>query len=187
MKYPLFVRILQDVLADKTRRKVTQQEVAASCDRLAELVLTRYQPDIVVAIDTGGAVPGELVAAILSIPVVHLLLRRDITIARRYSLDPIPLRWIMSIYHHFLFQTVKPVISMGSGVAVSGKKVLIVDDSLHTGATVDVAIPYLIGSGAIETKVASITYVANRKPDFFALPKGNYSFPWSKDYSNTGG
>lgn len=185
MKYPLFVRILQDVLADKTRKKVTQQEVIASCDTLARHVLTCYEPDIVVAIDTGGSVPGEIVAEILNIPVVHLLVRRDITIARRYSLDPIPLRWIMSIYHHFLFQTIKPVISTKTDVAFSGKKVLIVDDSLHTGATVDIATQYLIKSGAVEIRIASITYVANRKPNFFVLPKGNYSFPWSRDYSDT--
>ena len=61
------------------------------------------------------------------------------------------------------------------------KKVLIVDDSLHTGATIDVATPYLISSGVVEIRVASIAYVANRKPDFFVLPRGNYSFPWSKD------
>jgi hypoxanthine phosphoribosyltransferase len=185
MKYPLFVRILQDVLADKTRRTVTQQEVIASCGTLARQVLTCYEPDIVVAIDTGGSMPGELVAEILNIPVVHLLVRRDIAIARKYSLDPIPLRWIMSVYHHFLFQTVKPVVSAKTDVAVSGKRALIVDDSLHTGAIVDIATQYLIRYGIVEKRVATIAYVANRKPDFFVLPKGNYSFPWSKDYNNT--
>jgi hypoxanthine phosphoribosyltransferase len=182
MKVPLFLRIVQDMLADKTRKRVSEREVNTYCDALAQEIKKSYRPDLVIAIDTGGSVPGEQIAEALNIPVLHLLVRRNITIARRYGLDPMPLRWIMSFYHHYLFQTVKPVVSVQNNTNVSGKKVLIVDDSLHTGATIDVAVEYLTTSGTREIRVALITYVASRKPDFFILPRGNYSFPWSKDY-----
>lgn len=185
MKYPLFVRILQDVLADKTRRKVTQQEVIANCKTLARQVLTRYEPDIVVAIATGGSVPGDMIAVILNIPVVHLLVRRNIKITRNYNLDPAPLRWMMSLYHHYLFRTMKPIVSVNRGLDVSGKKILIVEDTVHTGATIDVAVNYLMKLNALEIKVASFAHVAERRPDFSVLPQGNYCFPWSKDFNNT--
>lgn len=185
MKYPLLLGILQDVLADKTRKKVTQQEVLIICDTLAKQVLTCYEPDIVVAIDTGGSVPGALVAEILNIPVVHLLVRRNINITRRYNLDPAPLRWMMSVYHHFLFRTLKPTVSVNSAFDVFGKKILIVEDTVHTGATIDVATSYLKQLDALEIKAASLAHVAERKPEFSVLPSGNYSFPWSKDFNNT--
>lgn len=178
----ILMRALKDVLADKTRKRVSQQEVSVYCNELAQVIQKNYTPDLVVAIDTGGSVPGELIAHILSIPIVHLVVRRNITIARRYSGDPLPLRWIMSFYHHFLFQTVTPTIPVDIGIDVSGKKVLIVDDTMHTGATIDVVVNYLTQSGVLKIKIAALAYVSERKPDFTVLPSGNYSFPWSKDY-----
>ncbi len=186
MKYiSLLVRVFQDVLADKTRRKVSQRQVSVYCNDLAQIIRQNYEPNLIVAIDTGGSIPAELIAQELGIPVVHLVVRRNISIARRYALDPIPLRWVMSIYHHFLFHTVKPVVSVGGDIGVFGKKVLIVDDTIHTGATVDVAINYLRQANVLEIKTASLAYVSERKPDFSVLPSGNYSFPWSKDYDNS--
>ncbi len=182
MKYPLVIRVLQDALADKTRRKISPEEVSIYCRQLAEKVRLEYEPDLVVAIATGGSIPGELVAGALTIPLVHLTIRRDIDISRRYSRDPIPLRYMLSLYHHFLFQTTKPTISVGVDTGISDKKILIVDDALHTGATIDVAVEYLRKARASEIKTASLGYVSTRKPDFSALPRGNYSFPWSRDY-----
>lgn len=103
---------------------------------------------------------------------------------RMYNLDPIPLCWMMSLYHHFLFHTTKPTISKGVEVDISDKKVLIIDDSFHTGATVDIAVGYLREASVSEIRIATLAYVSKRKPDFSVLPKGNYSFPWSKDFIN---
>ena len=62
----------------------------------------------------------------------------------------------MSLYHHFLFQTITPGIPVGIGTDVSGKKVLIVDDTLHTGATIDVVVKEMgtkeMGTGTIFSK-----------------------------------
>jgi hypoxanthine phosphoribosyltransferase len=59
---------------------------------------------------------------------------------------------------------------------------LIVDDSLHTGATIDVAVDYLKRKKVSEIQTATLSYVSKRKPDFSVLSPGNYSFPWSKDF-----
>lgn len=178
----LLIRAFKDVLADKTRRRISQQEVSVYCDELAQIIRKNYTPDLVVAIDTGGSVPGELIAQALGIPIVHLVVRRKIPITRRYSNDPIPLRWIMSLYHHFLFQTITPTIPVEISIDVSGKKLLIVDDTMHTGATIDVVVNYLKQAGVLKLKIATLAHVSKRKPDFSALPSGNYSFPWSRDY-----
>ncbi|MEY3784331.1 MAG: hypothetical protein RLZZ230_653 [Candidatus Parcubacteria bacterium] len=181
-KFHTIIRVLQDMRADNTRVLISQQEISVCCVDLALAVQQKYQPDFVVAIDTGGSVPGELIALSMNVPVVHVVIRRNINIVRKYSLDPIPLRWIMSMYHHYLFQTIRPVITKDVSFDMSGKKVLIVDDSLHTGATIDVAVDYLKGINVSEIQIATLSYVSKRKPDFSVLPFGNYSFPWSKDF-----
>ena len=65
---------------------------------------------------------------------------------------------------------------------ITDKNILIVEDTLHTGATIDIAMGYLYKKNIRAIKVASLSYVANRIPDFFVLPKGNYCFPWSRDF-----
>jgi len=181
--FSVLLSVVRDVLADKTRRKISQQEISACCDDLARQIRRSYEPNLIIAIGAGGSVPGELMAENLGIPIVHVVIRRNINIARRYSLDPIPLRWIMSLYHHFLFQTVKPTLSEDIDIIFSDKKVLVVDDTVHTGATFNVINAYLKRAGALDVKVAALSYVFNRQPDFYALPRGNYSFPWSRDYN----
>ncbi|HEY0010808.1 MAG TPA: phosphoribosyltransferase [Candidatus Paceibacterota bacterium] len=179
---PSLIRAVQDALSDQRRQRVTESGVAECCRTLVGKVLEWDTPDLVIAIATGGTSPGNLMAEAMGIPVVHLHISRDIKIKRRYSLDPIPLRWILSAYHHFLFQTTMPKVLSDTEIDVSGKKVLIVDDSVHTGKTIDVAVRYVEGKHASEIKVATLARVSERCPDFFVLPPGNYSFPWSKDY-----
>jgi hypoxanthine phosphoribosyltransferase len=117
------VNTFRDMLSDKTRTKISQPEIDIYCDNLARIIQQKYQPSLVVAIETGGSVPGKLIARALNVPIVHVVIRRNINIVRRYSLDTIPLRWIMSLYHHYLFQTVKPVLSKDIGIDIFGKKI----------------------------------------------------------------
>lgn len=176
------VRVFQDTFADTKRKRISQQEVAIYCNDLTKTIQQYYKPDLIITIDNGGSIPGELVAQILKVPIVHIVIRRNINIGRMYNLDPILLRWIMSLYHHFLFHTTKPTISKGIDADISGKNILIVDDVFHTGATIDVAIEYLKTTSVSQIKTAALSYVSKRRPDFSVLPIGNYSFPWSKDF-----
>ena len=99
-----------------------------------------------------------------------------------YNKDPAPIKFIISAYHHYLFRTRKPKISSDIKIDIFNKKILVVDDTIHTGATLDVALKYLIDKGVSEINIATLAYISERKPDFFILPKGNYCFPWSKDF-----
>ena len=183
MKYiRLLVNTFRDSFADTTRVKVSIEEVVSLCRDLSGKIKLTYSPDIVVAIDYGGSTPGELIGHNLSIPVVHLVIRRNTDIVRRYANDPIPLRWIISFYHHYLFRTVTPYVSKVSEVDFAGKNILIVDDSIHTGATLNVAVRYLCEHGANAIKSASLSHIEEIKPDFTILPQGNYSFPWTVDH-----
>lgn len=182
MEYTILIKILQDTFVDNTRKKISRDEITLYCANLAKAVQKNYKPDIVIAIDTGGFMPGKLIAKKLGIPVRHIVIRRNINIGRMYNLDPIPMRWIMSVYHHFLFHTTKPTLNTKIDIDISDKNILIVDDVLHTGETINVAINYLEMIPVKKIKVATLSYVSKRKPDFSILPIGNYSFPWSKDF-----
>ena len=181
----LILEVLKDTFTDRARKKISQQEVIIYCNNLAEIIQQNYQPDIVIAIDTGGSFPGKLIAKALKVPIIHVTIHRNINIGRMYNLDPIPIRWIISFYHHFLFHTKKPIVVTKIDTNISGKNILIVDDVLHTGATIDVATKYLRNVSVSQIKTASLSYVSKRKPDFSVLPVGNYSFPWSKDFTDS--
>ena len=160
------------------------EEVSHCCDVLTLQIRRVYEPEAVIAIDDGGSVLGELLAKELNVKIVHISVRRDIKISRRYSLDPSPLNLIMRMYHNYLFQTVKPTIVGDINCIITDKKVLIVDDAIHSGATLDVVIPVLKALGVTDIKIAALSYVASRQPHFSALPQGNYCFPWSVDYAD---
>lgn len=178
----LWAQVLGDTISDHSRVRLTPNEISLHCSELARSITKSFIPDLIVAIDTGGSVPGDTLAKELGIPVEHLVIRRTISIGRMYNADPIPLRWIMSLYHHYLFHTTQPVISKGLKIDITGKKILVVDDAFHTGKTASIAVKYLKDNQASEVKTATLSYVSEKRPDFSILPAGNYCFPWSKDY-----
>lgn len=187
MKIFKIINALQDVFSDKTRIRISEERLAGCCTSLARKIGKVYKPDLVIAIDTGGSIPGDLIAKALDVPIRHITIRRNINIGRMYCKDPIPLRWIMSLYHHYLFHTVKPTVSEDFDLDISGKNILIVDDSIHTGTTLVVAIKHIQQYPILEVKVATLTYVSKVEPDYSILPAGNYSFPWSKDFTTEEG
>jgi hypoxanthine phosphoribosyltransferase len=173
---------LRDIGADTSRKRISIDEFTVCCQNLAEKVRVDYDPDIVVAIATGGSMTGELIAKLLKVPIAHITIRRNIVIGRMYNFDIAPLRWLFSFYHHYLFRTTAPTVSTEIKISIIGKKILIIDDTIHTGATIDAALHYLRNKGGVDIKIASLAYVAKRKPDFSVLSIGNYCFPWSKDF-----
>jgi len=50
---------------------------------------------------------------------------------------------LMSIYHHYLFQKNTPVLTKGVDGNIENKKILLVDDVVHTGSTIRESIKYL--------------------------------------------
>ena len=182
MIYNDILNTLRDMESDTTRKRISINELTVCCQSLAEKISIDYDPDVVIAIATGGSMPGELIAKILTVPIVHITIRRNITVGRMYNFDLAPLRWLLSFYHHYLFRTTKPEVFSEIKIDVRSKKILIIDDTIHTGATIDAALYYLRHVGCMDIKVASLAYVSKIKPDFSVLPIGNYCFPWSKDF-----
>lgn len=108
--------------------------------------------DLIVAIANGGIIPAALLQQKLKIPVELLKISfRDTTHKPLYD-SP---------------QLVKPI-----GFAITGKKILLVEDRVKTGATLGYAKQLLNGATLVKT------FAVNGKADYPLYDENCFSFPW---------
>lgn len=128
---------------------------------LALKVARVYRPEVVVGIATAGVVPGAAIAAILHMPFHSIL------VSRRYSAD-----------------TVRdtPAVFGAAPADVRGKRVLVVDETCDSGATMRLAIGALVNAGAKEVRSAVSFRTGSYLPDFHALAtESAIVLPWDRE------
>ncbi len=140
------------------KKNVSWAEVEAYCDEIVRKIEedVRGKPDTIIAVSRGGIVPGTLISYRLGmsdIEVIHPLVSRD-----RVESD---VKFIRGFYKELF-------------------NVLIVDDILKTGTTIDTVLkfPYFEG-----TRVACFHVMKNLKtdlrPDYFiAEVDEEVTYPW---------
>jgi hypoxanthine phosphoribosyltransferase len=62
MNINLLFNALHDTYSDSQRRHVSTDELIEGCRKLAQIIKERYSPDILIAIESGGVTPGNLIA-----------------------------------------------------------------------------------------------------------------------------
>ena len=108
--------------------------------------------DVIVAIANGGTIPAALLQQKLKIPVELLKISfRDTT-------------------HKPLYDAPKLVAPIHFDVA--GKKVLLVEDRVKTGATLEHAKQLLSGAAVVKT------FAVNGKADYPLFDENCFTFPW---------
>jgi uncharacterized protein len=123
---------------------------------VAQLSLSDFVPDLVVAVGRRGLVPGALVAARLGIPLVQIG-------ARLYN-DEMPARRLHA----------EPQIDIRQD-DVAGKKILVADDVSNTGETLQAVKKRLLEAGANAVR----TFVLLGKSDLSVSPfEKCVRFPW---------
>jgi len=142
-----------------------------------QIQVKEYTPDIVVCINRGGVLPGVEVARELQVPCSSLTVQRPFNTVEIYKRMP---KFIAEWYQVFLSLTMMPEVVPGIHASVMGKKLLMVDDAVHTGKTFRVATEYVSFLAPREVRTATLTYVRRQHADF-ALKKGRYQFPWSRN------
>ncbi len=128
---------------------------------LALMVAREYDPEIVVGIATAGVVPGAVVSAILD-KEFH-----SIMVSRRFRAD-----------------TVRdtPAVLGAAPHEVRGKRVLIVDETCDSGATMRLAVAAIVNAGAAEVRTAVSFKTGSFVPDFHALATdSNIVLPWDRE------
>jgi hypoxanthine phosphoribosyltransferase len=128
---------------------------------LALKVVRDYDPEIIVGVATAGVVPGAVIAAILDREF------HSIVVSRRYQTDAV--RETPAV-----FGAVPP--------AVRGKRVLLVDETCDSGATMRLALNAVVNGGATEVRTAVAFKTGAYEPDYHALAtESTIVLPWDRE------
>lgn len=128
---------------------------------LALKVVRDYDPEIIVGVATAGVVPGAVIAAILDREF------HSIVVSRRYQTETV--RETPAI-----FGQVPP--------AVRGRRVLLVDETCDTGATLRLARSALVNGGASDVRTAVAFKTGPYEPDYHALAtESTIVLPWDRE------
>jgi uncharacterized protein len=128
---------------------------------LALKVVREYDPELIIGVATAGVVPAAVIAAILD---------RDfhsIVVSRRYHTDVI---------------RESPAIFGAVPPEVRDRRVLIVDETCDSGATMRLAVSAITNAGAKEIRTAVAFKTGSYEPDFHALAtESEIVLPWDRE------
>ena len=128
---------------------------------LALKVVRAYDPEIIVGVATAGVVPAAVIAAILD---------RDfesIMVSRRYLSDEV---------------RETPTVFGNVPDAVRDRRVLVVDETCDSGATMRLAVSAITNAGAKEVRTAVAFRTGSYEPDFHALAtESEIVLPWDRE------
>ena len=128
---------------------------------LALKVVRNYDPEIIVGIATAGVVPGAVIAAILDREF------HSIVVSRRYQSD-VPRE--------------SPAIFGGAPASVRGRRILVVDETCDSGATMRLAVSAIVDAGAGEVRTAVAFKTGAFTPDYHALAtESTIVLPWDRE------
>ena len=128
---------------------------------LALKVARTWNPEIVVGIATAGVVPGAVVSAILDREF------HSMAVSRRLGADAV---------------RETPAVMGQAPVAVRGRRVLIVDETCDSGATMRLAVAAIVNAGASEVRTAVSFRTGTYEPDFHALAtESTIVLPWDRE------
>src|SRR2546423_11588 len=127
------------------------------CRALALKIFREYDPDGVIGIARAGVIPGAVVATILQRDFASMAITRTESGGR-------------------------PVVIAGPPRIVAGRRVLVVDETCDTGATMKLGLNAVreLKPAAVKTAVSFRT--GEYRPDFYALQTDNFIIlPWDRE------
>lgn len=149
----------------KTVRGVLQvdwQLFGELCRVLALKVFREYDPDVVIGIAKAGVIPGAVVASILQRDFASIAITRNAPGAA-------------------------PAVIAGPPRLVTGKRVLLVDETCESGDTMKLALAAVRELKPAQVKTAVSFKTGSYKPDFYALENENFIIlPWDLEVIEKG-
>jgi uncharacterized protein len=127
------------------------------CRALALKIFREYDPELVIGIAKAGVIPGAVVASILQRDFASIAITRNAPGAT-------------------------PAVIAGPSRIVTGKRVLIVDETCESGSTMKLALNAVreLKPAAVKTAVSFKT--GSFQPDFYALENENFIIlPWDRE------
>ena len=132
--------------------------------RLANKIQFAFESNVIIGVGKSGNIPASILAKKLNINEFYSL------IVQLYNNEKPPQK---------LYQ--RPQIMSSNIGSLEGKKVLIVDDFVNTGATLKTVLEKVFNAGAkeVKTAVVGLKLDATYKPDYYGMIfKGCLWFPW---------
>ncbi len=128
---------------------------------LALKVVRSYDPELIVGVATAGVVPGAVISAILDREF------HSIVVSRRYQAETV---------------RETPAVFGAAPAQVRGRRVLIVDETCDSGATMRLAVASIVNAGASDVKTAVAFKTGSYEPDFHALAtESTIVLPWDRE------
>jgi len=132
------------------------------CRALALRVAREYQPEVVLGIAKAGVIPGVVVASILQVEFSS-----------------------MTVTRHTAGQA--PVLIAGPPGTIVGRRVLIVDETCDTGATLKLALNEVRAKHPVQVKTAVSFKTGEYVPDYHAFETENFIvLPWDREIIQNG-
>ena len=133
---------------------------------LALKVAREYDPELVVGIATAGVVPGAVIAAMLGREFHSIMVSRKYRAASARE---------------------TPEVFGAAPTEVSGRRVLIVDETCDSGDTMRLAVAAVLDAGAAEVRTAVEFQTGPYLPDFHALATtSTIVLPWDREIIENG-
>jgi uncharacterized protein len=128
---------------------------------LALKVARAYDPELVVGIATAGVIPAAVVSAILDREF------HSIVVSRRYRAETV---------------RETPAVLGSAPPEVRGHRVLIVDETCDSGATMRLAVAAIVNAGATQVRTAVCFKTGSFETDFHALAtQSTIVLPWDRE------
>jgi uncharacterized protein len=127
------------------------------CRALALKVFRAYDPEVVIGIAKAGVIPGAVIASIMQRDFASMSITRSESGAR-------------------------PVVIAGPPRLVSGKRVLVVDETCDSGDTMKLALAAVRELNPAQVKTAVSFRTGPYEPDFHALETESFIIlPWDRE------
>ena len=182
---------------------MTMDEVASAARTLAQMARQQDRtPDIVVGIANGGTLLAYLIAEALGRPLEIVVVQRQGSIIKQrlrpiidfFRIKPswIMNRWTRPFWGHFQRKTAGLVENKSSfDFAIDGKDILLVDDCIESGRTIEYIRPRLTGAGAARVTLGVISCVGHDRPGRTVEPELCLTrvfqfYPWSSNSPHHG-
>lgn len=168
---------------------MTGDKLVKSCGSLCDTVLSEFEPDAIVDIMNGGCAIGQFIAQSAEKPRYSIDVHRPFVNSwpayyaeLAYAYLPPKAKALADKVNRFLRDNIKPKAKNKVITERKDAAVLLVDDAMDTGHTMNAAMQFLKANGFSNIKTAAITHLREKvKPDY-SVCFGNFCFPWSTDY-----
>lgn len=132
------------------------------CRALALRVAREYQPEVVLGVAKAGVIPGVVVASILQVEFTSMTVTRTT-------------------------EGQSPVLVTGPPNTIQGRRVLIVDETCDSGATLRLALNEVRAKRPAEVRTAVSFKTGEYAPDFAAFETTNFIIlPWDREIIQNG-